>query len=438
MPAALRRAGERAADVADLRCNNAWEGMPMQIGAELDLPYLTMDEDAFAADPFPHFARARAQHPWLARWTLGYVVTDYQAMRDLFADESRLGMLYDNIVAIMEAEGTPWGNFQQRHMLSMTGAPHKRIRDILASSFTPRQANLHRPLMQRTIAELLDEWAPRRSFDFEEFASYFPITVMCRLIGASPDVIPGLRSAMEAIGLSTSMDKRWLPAMQQGVVTMEEFVDGLIADRRAGRTGGGAEPDLLDLLLQTQASGGDLTERELGDILIFLFVAGYDTSKNMMTLTMRLLLDRPEVYRRCGEDHAYARAVVEESFRYASTTSSQRILMQDILYRDVLLEKDAIVWFPLSVAAHDQRYAEEAERFDPERERGKPHIGFGLGGHMCLGQYIARAQIHEGMHQIAQRLRNPKSSGPQGYRPFPGTWGIRGLPIEFDPAEVPA
>ena len=49
----------------------------MQVGATLDLPYLTMEEDSFAADPFPHFAKARAQHPWLARWTLGYVVTDY-------------------------------------------------------------------------------------------------------------------------------------------------------------------------------------------------------------------------------------------------------------------------------------------------------------------------------------------------------------------------
>src|SRR5258706_7661621 len=135
----------------------------------------------------------------------------------------------------MTAEGTPWGNFQQRHMLNQTGLPHKRIRDILAPSFTPRQANLHRPLMQQTIRELLDEWAPKGAFDFEEFASFFPITVMCRLIGASPSVIPGLRSAMEAIGLSTSMDKRWLPAMQQGVVTMENFVDGLIADRRAGK-----------------------------------------------------------------------------------------------------------------------------------------------------------------------------------------------------------
>jgi cytochrome P450 len=404
----------------------------MQRAAELDLPFLTMDQDQFAEDPFPHFAAARAAHPWLARWTLGYVVTDYQAMRDLFAMEGKMRMLYDNIVAIMEAEGTPWGNFQQRHMLSMSGAPHKRVRDVLAASFTPRQANMHRPLMQAVIKGLLDEWAPRGAFEFEEFASYFPITVMCRLIGADPAVIPGLRSAMEAIGLSTSMDKRWLPAMQEGVITMENFVDQLIADRRAGKRVS-EESDLLDLLMQVHADGG-LSDRELGDVLIFLFVAGYDTSKNMLTLTMRLLLDRPDIYRRCGEDHDYARKVVEEAFRYHSTTSSQRILDDDIAYRDLVLEKDAIVWFPLSVASHDARLGEDAESFDPDRERASPHIGFGLGPHICLGQYIARAQIHEGLHLIAQRLGNPTTTGPQGFRPFPGTWGIRGLPVAFEQA----
>ncbi len=408
----------------------------MQTGAELDLPYLTMEEDAFAADPFPHFARARAQHPWLARWSLGYVVTDYKAMRDLFAKEDRMRMLYDDIVRIMDADGTPWGNFQKRHMLSMSGAQHRRVRDVLAPAFTPRQANAHRPLMRATIAELLDEWAPAGAFDFEEFASCFPITVMCRLIGASPAVIPGLRSAMEAIGLSTAMDRRWLPAMQEGVVTMERFVDELIAGRRTNPPAG-SEPDLLDTLIATQAGGG-LSDRELADLLIFLFVAGYDTSKNMLTLMMRLLIDRPDIYRRCGEDHAFARRVVEESFRYHSTTSNQRILNEDVVYRDVLLEKDAIVWFPLSVATQDPRYAEEADRFDPERERTNPHIGFGLGAHICLGQYIARAQIHEGLHLIAQRLRNPRTSGPQGFRPFPGTWGVRGLPITFEQEEVPA
>jgi cytochrome P450 len=55
---------------------------------------------------------------------------------------------------------------------------------------------------------------------------------------------------------------------------------------------------------------------------------------------------------------------------------------------------------------------------------------------MCLGQFIARAQLEEGLHLIAQRITKPRSRGPVGWRPFPGVWGIRGLPIEFEPAEA--
>jgi cytochrome P450 len=404
--------------------------MSMQRGAALKLPYLAMDTDAFAMDPFPHFGEARAQHPWLARWKLGYVITDYKAMRDLFLSEGKMRTMFDGIVAIMQAKGTPWGNFQERHMLSMMGEPHKRIRDMLASSFSPREANRNRELMRQVMTTLLDEWAPKASFDFEEFASYYPITVICRLIGAPTDVIPSLRSAMEAIGLSTSMDRRWLPAMQEGVVTMENFVDQLVAARRA-RAKVGEDPDLLDLLMQANARGG-ITDRELADVLIFLFVAGYDTSKNMLTLAFWELLKRPAMYSRCGEDYEYAKKIVEETFRYHSTTSNQRILNEDVVYRDILLEKDAVVWFPLSVAARDERYATQAEVFDPDREPQIRHIGFGLGAHICLGQYIAKAQIHEGLHLICQRIVGPRSSGPKGYRPFPGTWGLRGLPIAFD------
>lgn len=90
---------------------------------DLELPYLAMEEDTFAANPFPHFERARAMHPWRAHWKLGSVVTDYKAMRELFMMENRMGMLYDDIMRIMDAKGTPWGDFQQRHMLSLQ-APH--------------------------------------------------------------------------------------------------------------------------------------------------------------------------------------------------------------------------------------------------------------------------------------------------------------------------
>ena len=54
----------------------------------------------------------------------------------------------------------------------------------------------------------------------------------------------------------------------------------------------------------------------------------------------------------------------------------------------------------------------DADSFDPERRQEHPHLGFALGSHICLGQFIARAQLAEGLHLIAQRITHPRSPGP--------------------------
>jgi cytochrome P450 len=404
----------------------------MQSIDDVELPLLPLDDPALAADPFPHFAAARAHHPWLARWQHGPIVTGYQAVRELMKMESRMRTPYDQLVDAMGARGTAWGRFQEGHILSRSGSGHKRMRDILAPAFTPRQANLHRPLMRRVIAELLEQWVPKAAFDFEEFASYFPITVTCTLIGASPAVIPQLRSSMEALGLSVSMNPAYLPQLEQAIGTLDAFVHQLMQDRRKLGGKGDHSEDLLDLLLQAQDEGG-LSERELADLLIFLFVAGFDTSKNVLTLAMFELLSRREMYRRCAEDITFCGKVIDETMRFHSVTTTNRLLCEDIVYRDVLLPAGTSLWFPWSVIARDPEAVENADDFQPERAQANPHLGFALGAHMCLGQFIARAQLEEGLHQIARRLGNPRSTGPRAWRPFPGVWGIAGLPITFDP-----
>jgi cytochrome P450 len=407
--------------------------MSMAEIAELDLPHLAMEQDWFAADPAPQFAAARARHPWLATSIYGYVVTSFPAMRELVAMEAKvLRTAYDEMVESMGALDTPWGTFQQHHILAANGADHERLRRVLAPAFTPRQANRHRPLMRAVISQLLDEWAPKGAFDFEEFASWFPITVMCRMIGASPEIIPSMRSSLEALGLSVSMDMRALAAMQDATVLMEDVCTKLVAERDAVHQTGD-DKDLLDLLINVRREGG-ISQEELISLLIFLFIAGYDTSKNIMTMMMHELIAHPEIYQRCAEDAGFCANVVEETFRLRGVSSTSRAVTRDFDYRDVHIPEGTILMFPWGILGQDPAIAEDAHLFRPEREERRTHAAFAMGGHMCLGHFIARAQIAEGLHQIARRITRPTTSGPRGWRVFTGVWGISGLPIEFEPA----
>jgi cytochrome P450 len=404
----------------------------MQSIAELDLPYLAVDDPNFWADPFTPFQAAWRQHPWLAKSPNGYMVTEYAAMKELLSMDDRLLFAQDEFIDFYGARGSRWGNFQEEGLIALTGERHQRIRDVLAAAFTPRAANEQRGLMRSVISRQLDEWAPKGAFDFEEFASFFPITVMCGLIGADPKVIPELRSSLEALGLAFNMVPGFLPKLESAMEVMEGYLEKLVAERRAGHRPN-AQPDLLDAILAARDTGG-LDDKEMNMVLIFLFVAGYDTSKNLLTLIMETLLTRPEIYERCAEDRDYCHKVLEESLRYKSPTAVFRTTSEDLEYRGVMMPKGTFLIFNLNVATRDPTAVPEPDTFDPDRRQENRHMAFGRGMHICLGQYIARAQTEEGLHLIAQRLRNPKISGTYGYRPFPGVWGLRGLPITFTPA----
>lgn len=399
---------------------------------DLALPQLAIDDPKFAEDPYPRFAAARRQHPWLAQSSFGYIVTEYAAMKDLLSMDDKLRVAQEGVIELMNARGSKWGEFQLGSINGTAADRHRSLRDVLAPMFTPRAANQHRALMRQVISRLLDEWAPKGKFDFEEFVSYFPVTVICGLIGASPEVVPGLRSSLETLGLSFNLIPGFLPRLEQAIEVMEEFISKLVAGRRAGQRLA-EQPDLLDALIAANDSGG-LTTVEMSNLLIFLFVAGYDTSKNVLTMIMYEMIKRPEIYARCKEDPAYCRKVVEEGLRYQNPATIPRLVSEALTYRDVLIPENNMLFFPVSIATRDPSAIPSPDDFDPERPQGDRHLAFGRGIHMCLGQFIARAQIEEGLHLIARRLGNPRLVGRVGHRPFPGVWGLRGLPIEFTAA----
>ncbi|PEQ12014.1 hypothetical protein B2G71_14655 [Novosphingobium sp. PC22D] len=404
---------------------------------DLDLYHLPMGDQAMGDDPWPHFDAARARHPWLACWDeFGYVFTEYAAMRELLGQDDKLRPPYADLVGQLGQEGTPWGRFTGEQMIALPSDQHRLLRNTFAAKFTPRNANALRPMMRETISRLLDEWAPRGQIDFEEFSSHFPISVMFSLVGAPHEGVTLLRDDLEAIGLAHSYQLDRFPRIQEGMVRLERFVEETIARRRAEPRTDGSE-DLLELLIRT-GDEGDISHRQLTDLIMFFFIAGYDTSKNVLTYTMYTLLDHPEIYERCAEDHDYCRRVIEEALRWFNPGTVARYVDTEFEFRGVRFPKDTMLFFPLSISGRDPGAFERAGTFDPDRviDPNKRQIAFALGKHMCLGQYIARAQLQEAIHQVAQRIRHPRLAGEVHWRPFPGTWGIRGLPIAFTPGEA--
>jgi cytochrome P450 len=197
----------------------------MDVTIEAELPILPIDAPEFAADPQPFYDEARRHHPWLARFTQGYVVHGYQAHEELLADDVNLIPGLGQVVDFYGMRGTMWARFMEEMVLSATGDFHTRLRASVQPAFTPRRANQVRPLMQQVIGELLDEWAPKGEFDFAEFAAFFPITVMFGLMGVPPEPIHRIRSAIEGHIASLSIDMTTKPGFVAAWDVLWEFAD---------------------------------------------------------------------------------------------------------------------------------------------------------------------------------------------------------------------
>ncbi len=394
---------------------------------ELDLLHMPIATAEFGNDPLPWFDRARESHAWLAASDIGFVVTSYKAIDEIMRLDDKLAMPGGEIADIMGARGTGWGDFAVEQMLVSTGERHKRLRGSVSTAFGPGNVKRLRPLMRETVTGILDEWAPKGAFDFTEFAAQFPVRIMFAMLGTSTERLPEIMKWLEVHGESFNLEVEKMPLIEHGYQTLWGFVDGLVAERRAH----GVKGDLLDTMIAAN-DAGQLTDKELRQMLILMFAAGYDTTKNLTILLMRSMLDNPEIYRRCGEDFDYARKAVKEQLRFMTPSNTMRMVKEPFGYRGVDIPAGSMLVFPLTISGHDPEMFSDPHRFDPDRPERHPTQAFGRGMHICLGQFLAVANVEEGIHQIAGRLRNPRLVGEVTWKPFPGVWGITSLPIEFD------
>jgi cytochrome P450 len=407
----------------------------MQLLTEMDLPLLPAEQPDFSADPMPFVEAARRKHPWVAKSAVGgYYIYGYRAACDILYMDDKLVPYFDGIAKFYEAEDTEWGHFMSEMMIARHGAEHTRLRESAAEAFTPRNINRYRMLMREVVAELLDEWAPKGKFDFADFASYFPISVFCGLMGISRSVVPQVRDLLETQMMSINFNKDLRPALLSGFDRLWAFVDDAVKE---GEKRGGDGTGVVDAMLAAKKAG-KISDVEIRQNLLAFATAGYDTSKNMLGQIMYLMLRHPDQWQRCAEDVRFCGKVVEEALRHSGIASVFRGVGTPFDYDGVHFPKDAMLIFLLGMSSRDPAGFPNPMEFQPDRVHTNRHVGFGRGEHICIGQHLARAQIEEAVHVIAQRLRKPKLAGEVTWKQYLGVWGVHTLPITFEPAPAQA
>jgi cytochrome P450 len=196
---------------------------------------------------------------------------------------------------------------------------------------------------------------------------------------------------------------------------LDETIYRIIEERRRSREDRG---DLLSMLLSARDEEGDgsqMSDLQVRDEVMTLFLAGHETTANALTWTWYLLSQNPEVERKLHEEIdavlegraptfedvprlRYTEMVLAESMRlYPPAWAIGRLALHDHEVGDYMIPAKSLVLLSPYVTHRDARFFPEPERFDPERwteeaREARPQFSyfpFGGGPRRCIGEGFA-------------------------------------------------
>lgn len=289
------------------------------------------------------------------------------------------------------------------HMMFRDGDAHTRLRRLVSAKFTPRMMEAMRPQIEKLTNELLDnlsELPHDHPVDvIDQFAFPLPVTVICDLLGVPHTDRDSLRRWTAAL-MEDDPDVV-NPASKQ----METYFAALIAAKRA-KPGG----DLLSSLVQVATEEDRLRPEELMGTVFLLFVAGHETTMNLIGNACRWLAADPQLWRRLSREKEVLPRAVDEVLRYDAPVrcATHRFTTEDVEYGGLNIPKGQVVLVSLMSANRDGHRFAHSGVLDLEREDVGHHLAFGYGIHYCLGATLGRMEAEIALAGLASRFPNAR------------------------------
>ena len=397
----------------------------------------------FAADPLGLLRQVTEQYgDVISMKMLGkptWLVNHPDDIEALLVKHARIMARDDGVVVLERVLG--------QGLLTSDGELWKRQRKLMAEAFTPKRIHSYGAAMARVGDASLRSWRNGAVINVHREMSRVTMDVVAavlfganlseaeqRMVSVSMDTINEfLANSPEAIAQSVVGVPAWIPTprnfrVARAVSALDELVFRIISERRGGKP----IEDLLGTLLAAKdEEGSSMTDKQLRDETMTLFLAGHETTALMLANTLYLLSCNPDVERKLYAEVAhvlggriptaddvralpYTDRVLKEAMRLLPPVwATGRKPTEDVEIRGHVIPKGSQILFSQWVVHHDRRWFPNPEGFDPDRwtaERSKDlpryaYFPFGGGPRTCIGNHFATMEAALLLAMIVQKWK---------------------------------
>ena len=390
-------------------------------------------DEGYAADPWPHFAALRTHEPVhyspIEQWFL-FRYSDVSALlRDpsLSVDDDKIEIRNEErLQAFEDAFGDA---DRSTSMLGRDAPDHTRLRRLVSKAFTPSAIAALRPMVDEMVDTALDGMEERGTAEVVgELAFPLPFDVISTMLGmpeADKDQVAAWSSALVKT-LDPIITDEEVAAAAEAEFAMRDLLDEVIAWKRKNPA-----DDLLTALIQAEEDGDRLSSVELRDQVQLLFVAGHETTVNLIGTGIYELLRNPEQAANQRDDPTLAAGAVDELLRFVSPVQfSRRVTLAPIEIDGHPIAKRTFVLASLASANHDpEKWGPTAEQLDVRRAGAGQHVSFGSGSHYCLGASRAKLEAQAAIGRFLRRFPDARVDGDVEWNGRINLRGLERLPV---------
>jgi cytochrome P450 len=393
-------------------------------------------DPAYLADPYPFLAALRELEPIhqspLGIWMLFGYEEVFGLLRNpnLSVEDANIsGGLHEmreQMLAPIEAEfGGEDRDRGERAILNIDPPDHTRIRKLVSKAFTVRRVEALRPRVQELVDDVLDRVAGTGTWDvIDELAFPLPFQVITELLGMPEGERDAIRDWSHALTktLDPIISEDDMRAAFEASGALTTYLDEEVIPWKREHPA----DDVLTGLVQAEEDGDSLSAAELRDQIVLLFIAGHETTVNLIGNGLQALLRHPDQLARWREDPGLDADAVDECLRYdAPVQLSRRVTLGDLSLGEHTLPAGTMIMTHLASANRDAaKWGPDADQFVIGRDDANQHVSFGSGIHFCLGAALARLEAQVAMGSVIRRFPDLELAGD----PVPnGRITLRGL-----------